>query len=587
MSTNQPSPLFSNMVEMLQKQAEKYGDKKAFIYLVNGETSHFLTYRELDARARIVASFLQKKGVARGERALLVFPSGLDFIYTFFGCLYAGVIAVPAYPPNKHVDRLQAIAVDAKANVALTTSKIIKGMKTRLSSVRGLDGLEWLASDEITRTEENRYDPISIDQAETAFLQYTSGSAGSPKGVVLNHTNLVSNVHMLHTGSQSEDSWTVVTWLPMYHDMGMIGTILQPLYTGATCIVMAPVEFLQKPYHWLKALSDYRAEYSGAPNFAYDLCVARISDEQMKTLDLSHWKIAFSGAEPVRHHTVARFIEKFSACGFKPESFYPTFGLAETTLMVTGAGVEDPPRFHTVDAEALKQDRVVAADETTKETLTFVGCGHPWFDTQVRIVHPETWEMCGEGEVGEIWVAGSIVAQGYWNRPDATEETFHVRIKDTGEGPFLRTGDLGYVHNGHLFITGRLKEVIIIRGKNHYPQDLEFTAEQSHPALIQNASAAFSILEKGEERLVIVAELNRHYHLDTEPPETVHPGRLSLSKKEVLRSVRQSISECHELQVYDLVLIPQGKMMKTSSGKIQRRAMKQAYLDRSLERLDG
>jgi len=584
MTNYQPSPFFSSMADMLMKQAEKYGDKKAYIYLVNGEEDHYLTYRELDRRARVIAAYLQQIGVEPGSRALLVFPPGLDFIYTFFGCLYAGVIAVPAYPPNKHIGRLQSIAGDAKAKVAFTTSKIVKGMKTRLQSVPEFAAVQWLPADEIAKSDESTYQPVSITEEDIAFLQYTSGSTGAPKGVVLNHANLLYNVHMLYTGSQSDDHWTVVTWLPLFHDMGMIGTVLQPLYTGATCVVMAPVEFLQKPYNWLKAISDYKAEYSGAPNFAYDLCISRVTEEQLKTLDLSSWLVAFSGAEPVRYHTVVQFIEKFSACGFKPQTFYPTFGLAETTLMVTGGYLDEMPYYHAVDAEALKEGRVVTASEESKETLHFVGCGRPWFDTKVRIVNPETKEECGPGEVGEIWVGGSTVAQGYWEKQAVTEETFGARIANTGEGPFLRTGDLGYFHNDHLFITGRLKEVIIIRGKNHYPQDLEFTAESSHLALVQNASAAFAIDMKGEERLIIVSEVDRNYYPADNPPDVIRPNMRPLDKKEVTRAVRQAVAEHHEVQVFELVLIPQGKMYKTSSGKIQRRAMKQAYLDRAIER---
>lgn len=585
--TNYQPPLFSNMAEMLMKQAEKYGDKKAFIYLINGEEDHFITYQELDHKARVIASYLQQNGVERGDRALLVFPSGLDFIYSFFGCLYAGVIAVPAYPPNRHIERLQSIAADAKPKVAFSTSKIVKGMKSRLESVPDFASIQWLAADEIVQQYTEAYHDVELHEKDIAFLQYTSGSTGTPKGVVLNHANLLYNVHMLYTKSKSQDSWTVVTWLPMYHDMGMIGTILQPIYTGATCVVMSPVEFLQKPYLWLKAMSDYKAEYSGAPNFAYDLCVSRITDEQLKTLDFSNWKVAFSGAEPVRYHTVVQFIEKFSACHFKPQSYYPTFGLAETTLMVTVGDVDELPYYHAVDAEALKNGRAVTATEESKEVLHFVGCGRTWFDTEVRIVNPETKEECAEGEVGEIWVRGSTVAQGYWEKPLETEEMFHAHIAGSGEGPFLRTGDLGYIYQDHLFIPGRLKEVIIIRGKNHYPPDLEFTVEESHPALVKNASAAFAIEMKGEERLVVVAEVDRSYYPAHNPPETIRAGMQPLDKKVVTRAVRQAVAEHHEVQVFDLVLIPQGKMMKTSSGKIQRRAMKQAYLDRKLQRWDS
>lgn len=586
MTSYQPSPLFSNMAEVLMKQATKYGEKKAYVYLINGEEDHYITYQELDFKARIIASYLQKNGIQPGDRALLVFPSGLDFIYTFFGCLYAKVIAVPAYPPNRHVDRLQSIAQDSKPKVVMTTSKIAKGMKTRLKSVAEFSSIPWALADEIVLQYSDEYQPVKIDQQDIAFLQYTSGSTGNPKGVILSHNNLLFNVHILYTGSRGQDTWKIVTWLPMYHDMGMIGMVLLPLYMGATCYMMSPVEFLQKPYLWLKAISQYRAEYSGAPNFAYDLCISRISDKLVKTLDLSNWKIAFSGAEPVRYHTVVQFIEKFSACHFQPQAFYPTFGLAEATLMVTGGDIEDLPFYHAVDAEALKEGRAITATDESKEVLHFVGCGQPWFDTEVRIVNPETKEECAEGEVGEIWVKGSTVAQGYWEKPQETQETFHAYIKNSKEGPFLRTGDLGYFYQDHLFIPGRLKEVIIIRGKNHYPSDIEYTVESSHPALMKNASAAFSIEMKGEERLVVVAEVARNYYPAHRPPDLIREGMHSLDKKEVTRAVRQKVAEHHEVQVFDLVLIPQGHMMKTSSGKIQRRAMRQAYLEKKLQYWD-
>ena len=356
-------------------------------------------------------------------------------------------------------------------------------------------------------------------------------------------------------------------WLPLYHDMGLIGDVLQPLFLGTHCILMSPMAFLQRPARWLEAISHYRATTSGAPNFAYDLCVRKIPAEQRALLDLSSWEVAFNGAEPVRAETMDKFAEAFGPCGFRREAFHPCYGLAEATLLVAARRGGGPVVTTTVSAQRLKEGEAREAAEDESGAVTLVSCGIPP-EQHVVIVNPDTSRECRAGEVGEIWVAGPSVARGYWNNHAETERTFGVRLAPTGAGPFLRTGDLGFLHGGELFVTGRLKDLIIIRGLNHYPQDIERTVEQSHPALRPGCGAAFSVEAGGREELVVVQELEARHR--TEPSQ-------------VIEDIRRELSLAHEVQVSAVVLIRHGSIAKTSSGKIQRHACRAAFMD---ERLD-
>ena len=554
--------------DILKQRAINQTNRTAYIFLQNGEKeSATLTYGELDRQAKEIAFQLQSY---RGERALLLYPSGLEFISAFFGCMYAGVIAVPIYPPrrNQKLSRLHSIANDAEAKLVLTTTSILTDIEKRRTEESELAQLKLVATDAIeSKTQEFVSEEISSNS--WAFLQYTSGSTGTPKGVMVTHGNIIHNQEIIQTAFGHSEQTIVVGWLPLFHDMGLIGNILQPMYLGIPCILMPPVAFLQKPIRWLNAISKYRATTSGGPNFAYDLCVQKVRSEQLDELDLSSWELAFNGAESVRARTLKQFSEKFAGCGFNYSAFYSCYGMAETTLLVTGGDKNKQPVIQGVKAGQLKQHSVVDSEILSSESRVLVSVGRPGKDTTVVIVNPESLTCCKKGKVGEILVSSKSVASGYWNRPEVTKETFQSYLQDTQEGPFLRTGDLGFFSNGELFITGRLKDLIIIRGRNYYPQDLELTVEDSHPSLKAHSSAAFSVQRLGEERLVVVCEVKRTYlrNLDTQV---------------VAKKLRKAISENHDLQVYAVVLLKTGSIPKTSSGKIQRYACRTGFLNRSL-----
>ncbi len=486
-------------------------DDVAFTYLVDGEDDQVhLTNRELDRQARAIGGWLESLHLS-GQRALLLYPPGLEFIAAFFGCLYAGVMAVPVYPPrrNRSLNRIQSIADDAEAKVALTTSVVVRRVEPLIDETPHLRDLTWLATDRIPTGLDQQWEPPDIHGDTLAFLQYTSGSTGSPKGVVLNHYNLVHNSALIAYAFEHTRTSLGVFWLPSYHDMGLIGGILQPLYVGRPNVLMSPMAFLQKPYRWLSAISRFGGTTSGGPNFAYDLCVRKITPEQKATLDLSSWQVAFNGAEPVRKETLDRFAEAFAPCGFRREAFYPCFGMAEATLIVSGGYAKQPPVVRWVESRALLANRIVDGTPGQNGSRALVGCGGTLPDQKIVIADPESMTLCPADRIGEIWVHGPSVAQGYWRQPEATEATFRAYLKDTGQGPFLRTGDLGFLRDGELFITGRLKDLIIFRGRNIYPQDIEETVQQSHPFLVPNSGAALTVEVDGQERLVVVQELER------------------------------------------------------------------------------
>lgn len=555
------------MVDLLCHRSEELTNKVAYTYLINGEKAHELTYGELDRKARIVAAKLKSKSLVPGDRVLLVYPPGLDFIVSFFGCLYAGVIAVPSVPPNKHLQRTYSIIKDAKPVLGLTTNKLLQGMMVRFPDDELFRHFEWFSTDTIPEdSPELQWTEMeSINREAIAFLQYTSGSTGTPKGVMVTHSNLLHNSQMLQSASQNNLDSVIVNWLPLYHDMGIIGCILQPLFVGGTCITMSPLDFLQKPLRWLKTISDYGGTYSGAPDFGYHLCTQKIKEEQLIDLDLSTWKTAFNGSDQVRHSTIEAFNEKFSRCGFERTSFYPSFGLAEATLMVTGGKTGEVPNYFSLPEKG--------NENTLEKPAPLVSLGTPWLGQTVKVVEPETSHELDEGEVGEVWVAGDSVTKGYWNNPEETKKTF-AAYTSTGEGPFLRTGDLGLLHNKELYFKGRIKDLIIFRGKNHYPQDIELSAENSYPGFVPNSCAAFTVEKDEEERLILVAEVDR---------KISYSDTSSDFKKQLLKKVRKAITEHHDIMLHELVLVKQGTIAKTSSGKIQRNECKNHYLQNQLQ----
>ena len=560
----------ATLVELLRHRAERQPDDVAFTFLVDGEDEQVhVTNRQLDRQAKAIGAWLETHDLV-GERALLLYPAGLEFIAAFFGCLYAGVTAVPVYPPrrNRSLDRIQAIADDAHAKVALTTDLVMNRVEPLIDETPHLKQLTWLATCHVPEDMDQKWVMPDVHGDTMAFLQYTSGSTGAPKGVMLSHSSLMHNSALIAYSFEHTRSGAGVFWLPSYHDMGLIGGILQPLYCGRPNILMSPMSFLQKPYRWLSAISRFHGSTSGGPNFAYELCVRKITDEQLKTLDLSSWLVAFNGAEPVRAETIDQFCEKFEPCGFRREAFYPCYGMAEAALIVSGGWAKEPPLIQSYNATALGLGRAQRVDPDDLTARALVGCGKTMQDQEILVVDPEAKTTCADNQVGEIWVRGPSIAQGYWQEPELTKEMFHARTKDTDKGPFLRTGDLGFLEEGELFVTGRIKDLLIIRGVNHYPQDIERTIQRAHARLRRDCGGVFTVEVDGRERLVVVQEIERHKQGDW--------GK-------VFDAIRRDVSSGHDLAVDNIVLIKAGSIPKTSSGKIQRHACRSGLLDGSLE----
>jgi amino acid adenylation domain-containing protein len=548
------------LVDVLRQRATEQADDVAYVFLQDGKNeSSRLTYGELDRRARAIAARLQRRS-GSGERVLLLFTPGLEFISAFFGCLYAGAVAVPSYPPRpgRSQPRLRALAGDARPGRVLGSAAVVANAADLCADIPELAAAEWIAAGEVPDSEADGLpEPRRPAAGSLAFLQYTSGSTSDPKGVMVGHGNLLANEEVIRTACAHTSASTFVSWLPMYHDMGLIGSVLQPLYIGAPCILMSPAAFLQRPLRWLQAITTYRAHTSGAPDFAYDLCVRRIAAEDRAQLDLGSWEVAFNGAEPVRADTLARFAAAFAPCGFRSEAFFPCYGLAEATLIVSGRRRPGPP--HVVALRDLDRGRAVAG----QGGHPLVSCGTAGVGLTALIADPDSRMECPAESIGEIWVAGPSVAQGYWNRAEETRLCFQAELAGGGDGRrFLRTGDLGFVRGGELFVTGRSKDLLIVRGRNHYPQDLEATAGRSHPALRIGGAAAFAVEEEGA-RLVLVHEMER---------------RAKAPLQEVAAAIRQAVAAEHEVEIGEVVLVRADAVPKTSSGKVRRRACRDLYL---------
>ncbi|WP_406694053.1 amino acid adenylation domain-containing protein [Singulisphaera sp. Ch08] len=562
----------SSFLDILRWWALHQPDRSAFVFSADddGPDLH-LTYGELDRQARTLGGLLQER-LPHGERALLVYPPGLQFLTAFFGCLYAGVVAVPIYPPrpNRPMPRLKAVVSDCAPAAVLTTESLRSEAPRWFTQVPELAQPQWLATDgDLDDRLAESWRAPDVGPATLAFLQYTSGSTAAAKGVMVSHGNLVRNSEWIGGCFASTEASRGVFWLPLHHDMGLIGGVLQTLHCGGTSTLMSPVAFLQRPFRWLQAISQTRATISGGPNFAYDLCVRKVTDEQRASLDLSRWTVAFNGAEPVRAETLERFAAAFAPCGFRREAFLPCYGLAESTLLVSGGPAEARPVVVSLATAPLEQNQIVRASADESGSRSLVSSGQIPAGQVVAIVDPETRRRCATDQVGEIWVSSPSVALGYWNRPELTEATFHATLADTGEGPFLRTGDLGFVNDGELIVTGRLKDLIIVRGRNVYPQDVEWTVEQSHPALRSEGGAAFSVEVDGDEQLVVVHEVERQ----------VRGNDVS----EIFLAIRRAVAEQHELDVHAICLIKAMSLPKTSSGKVQRQASRELYLAGTLD----
>lgn len=563
-----------NLIELLRHRALAQAERPGYTFLSDAKTpAASMTYGDLDRRARAIGGWLQSLKAA-DERVLLLFPSGIDYIAAFFGCLYARAVAVPAYPPraNRRPGRIEAIIRDASPTVILTTRHLLPQMLWLRDEEIGLKGTI-CAVEEIEDEWADAWQEPSVAGHTLAFLQYTSGSTATPKGVMVTHENLLDNERMIKRAFRQTEASIIVGWLPLFHDMGLIGNVLQTLYAGARCVLLSPATFLQNPSTWLETISQYRATTSGGPNFAYALCARKVSAEQREAIDLSSWETAFCGAEPIRKETLDQFASVFSPCGFRPAAFHPCYGLAEATLFVSGNQNRRGPTFMSVRGEALKQNRLEPATAEEADARYLVSCGAGGSCERIRIIDPLTLTESPAGHVGEIWVSGQSIAGGYWNLPDESQRTFRAYLADSGEGPFLRTGDLGAVADGELYVTGRSKDLIIIRGRNHYPQDIELTVEACHPAARPGGGAAFSVELAGEERLVIVQEIDRRYQ--------------KTDLREVVAAIRGAVTEAHEVQAHAVVLSKPGSVPKTSSGKVQRLACREAFLTGALNAIES
>ncbi len=560
-----PDTKFRTVTEIFIFRGKVEPEKTAFIFLENGESERArLTFGDLDKRARGIAARLQDMAQP-GDRVLLVYPPGLEFICAWAGCLYAGLIGVPAYPPRRHrpADRLKAIVADARPVVALTDAATLDGIAHRADGYSDTLELKILATDQGFDAPADQWRAPDITPQTLALLQYTSGSTGTPKGVMISHANILSNMAVIAEASDADASTVFISWLPVFHDMGFFGKVLLPIYLGVPAVLMAPAAFVQKPIRWLQAITKYRGTHCAAPDFAYDLCARKISDEARAQLDLSSWRVAFNGAEPVRAESVARFSRAFAACGFHAHTMRPVYGMAEATLFISGQPARSLPLVADYDADGLAQGVATRSDGGKRHAL--VSCGRAWAEHRLQIVNPDTGERCPPDRIGEIWVTGPSVGVGYWNRAEETEHTFRAKL-DGDDAHYLRTGDLGFIDGENLFVTGRLKDLIIVAGRNHYPQDLEQSAEGSHPALAPNASAAFSINVDDVERVVIACEVRREA-LNT------------LDAEAVAAAIRRTLAEAHDVDLYAAILLKPATILRTSSGKIQRRRIRQAFLD--------
>jgi len=556
-----------NLLSSLWTHVDNQPHKPLYTF-INQQTPTTLTYAEFDHKAAIVAGALQQYGVCPGDRVLIVLPQSLNYLIAFFGCLYAQLIAVPAYPPARanQAQRIYHIIADAQAKFVIADKATIELLKDQAQQ-RNLSDVIYIDIDAI-----NNVAPANrvIPQADTiAFLQYTSGSTGNPKGVIVQYKNLQTNFIMMQEGIGMNADSRVVSWLPLFHDMGLIGAALQVVHLGATLYFMTPLQFIRRPMLWLETISTYRGTHAYAPNFAYQMCIEECDPTVLSKLDLSCWQVALNGAEPVRLTTMLNFIEIFKTGGLNPKACYPGFGMAETTLFVSGNPSLSGLRYEELDLDQLQQGHALLATTTSTQTHALVNCGKPWLESELLIVNPDTCQQLPARTVGELWVRGDHVCAGYWGKPELSKQIFAAFTQDSAQGPYLRTGDLAYLNEqGELFIVGRLKDLIIIRGKNYAPQDIEKTIENVSELIKPNSVAAFSSEFDQEEHLIVIVEIR---------------ARLTKSQAiDLTKEIRKHLLADHNIVAKDIVLTGRGGIAKTTSGKLQRQLCKQNYLNQQL-----
>ncbi len=563
---------FNSLVDLITRRAVEQHDERGYVFLSDkGDEETALTFGELHRRAMAVAAHLRESGNP-GERALLLFGPGLDFIIAYFGCVLAGVIAVPMMLPRRNSSLGASASIVANATPRfLITNERVHSTRPDVIERFSAPQRQWIITEQVEATNAANPRLPMLRPDDIAFLQYTSGSTSDPKGVMVTHRNLIENLEMMRHALGNTRQSTYASWIPLYHDMGLIANVLQSLYVGSLCVVLAPMTFMQRPLSWLRAIHRYRAEVAGAPNFAFDLCVQRFRADQMQDVDLSCWKVAFNGAEPVRADTIERFAATFAPYGFDRRAMNPQYGMAEATVMVSAGPRLAGPVIRTVGLQAFRRNEI-AAPAGEKDKHRMVGCGRSVVGQRLAIVHPATRCLIGSDRIGEIWVSGPNVSKGYWQNPAATRATFDARIEgDPGDECWLRTGDLGFMdESGELFITGRAKDMIIVRGINYYPQDIESTVYNSHPALRRHFGAVFSVPDESGEKLVLVQEVERSQ-------------RRGLDTEEIKACIREAVANEHEVALDSIVLISPGEIPKTTSGKIQRSLTRQMWLQNSFE----
>jgi thioester reductase-like protein len=549
---------FPSLIHLLHERATEQPDKSAFVYLLDGETTELpLTYAEIERRSRAVAVVL-RESIAAGDRVLVAAPPGPEFVIAFFGCLHAGAVAVPVYPPDPrklapNLTTLQGIAEDSGARAILTIADLASVAEPALVDFPRLTELRWIAVDRVEDVAAEGPE-VSPQTDDLACLLYTSGSTGKPKGVMLSHGNLLHTAISVaqRVGITPDDK--VCYWLPPFHIGGLCYGVLMPIAAGATNITFSPQKFMERPQRWPSVISRYGIAHSGAFSSAYDLCANAHEPEDLKGLDLSKWRSALAGAEAVRRASLEHFTAMFGPSGFRKEIYCPIYGLTESAACIACDSPETEVPSARIVRVALLQSRVETAPAWDENAVDLISTGAPLDGIDVRIVRPDTLETCGDGEVGEIWAAGASIALGYWDRPEATVDTFEGRIAGSSDGPFLRTGDLGYLKDNQLFITGRLKEIIIIRGKNHYPTDIEATVRGSHAGFAGAIVAAFPVEVNSEEQLALAIELSQ-------VPE--EGGKL-------ITAARRAVAKNHGIDVSGVLLVGSNEIPRTSSGKIQR-----------------
>jgi thioester reductase-like protein len=558
-----------SLVDLLRLRATEQPDREAYSFLTSDESAPLhLTHRALDRHARAIGAHLSDI-TTPGDRVLLLLPTGPEYVAAFIGCLYADLIAVPAYPPSpwRADGQIAAMAVDADPMVVIAAGRTLELLAGSVEQYPTLRGRRWIAIEPLLDADDRGWEPAHTRRSSLAYLQYTSGSTSTPRGVMISHANVLNNLAMIRRGIADRPQTRGVSWAPLFHDLGLVGGMLTPLYNLFPMTMMSPLQFLEDPLRWLRAISAWRATASLAPNFGYDLCVQRSTPAERTALDLSSWNLAVTGAEPIRPATLEQFSAAFAEAGFRRDAFWPAFGLAESTVAVTIGVTPGQQLTRAFDRTALGRGEAIPRGADEADDVSVLATSGRWsHDCEVAIVDPDSGTRQPSGRIGEIWVKSGGVGEGYWNRPADTEATFQARLTGSNDGPFLRTGDLGFVHDDELFVTGRLKDVIVIRGRNHYPQDIEHSAEASHPELRCSCVAAFAVERGGDEQVVVVAEVKRRHWSE--------PGDLT----GIAEAIWTAVAADHQVEPATVALICPGSLAKTSSGKLRRRLIRETWL---------